>query len=96
MVKLQWRGFSENKELEIENLGSESLDYVNAVGGILNVPLTQQQENFIKGTWTNNNRTRNLKKEVACRSLCWAKLRNMSSCRYVASVNQALYRAILP
>ena len=42
------RGFSVNKELEIENLADQSLvaqrlvcDYINAVGGILNVPITQ-------------------------------------------------------
>lgn len=42
------RGFSVNKELEIENLANQSLmaqrlvcDHLNAVGGVLNVPLTQ-------------------------------------------------------
>ena len=42
------RGFSVNKELEVENLANESLvaqrivcDHINAVGGILNVPINQ-------------------------------------------------------
>ena len=42
------RDFSVNKELEVENLANESLvaqrivcDHINAVGGILNVPITQ-------------------------------------------------------
>lgn len=45
------RGFSMKKELEIENLASQSLvaqrlvcDYVNAVGGVLNVPLKQPEQ----------------------------------------------------
>ena len=42
------RGFSVNKELEVENLANQSLvaqrlvcDHINAVGGILNVSITQ-------------------------------------------------------
>ena len=42
------RGFSVNKELEVENLSNQSLvaqrivcDHINAVDGILNVPITQ-------------------------------------------------------
>ena len=38
-------------------------------------PHAQEQENVMKGTWTNNDRTRNLKKEVGSGSLCWMKLR---------------------
>ena len=48
MVKLQWKEVSVNKELEVENLANQSLvaqrlvcDHINAVGGILNVSITQ-------------------------------------------------------
>ena len=77
------RGFSVNKELEVENLETQSLvaqrlvcDHINAVGGILNVPIAQplplvlQQENVMKGTLNNKDSTRNLRKEVGKGGLC--------------------------
>ena len=83
------RGFSVNKELEVENLANQSLvaqrlvcDHINAVGGILNVsislclPPVLQQENVMKGALNIRDRTRNLKKEVGKGSLCYQKLRN--------------------
>ena len=77
------RGFSVNKEVEVENLANQSLvaqrlvcDHINAVGGILNVPIAQplplvlQQENVMKGTLNNKDSTRNLRKEVGKGGLC--------------------------
>ena len=77
------RGFSVNKEVEVENLANQSLvaqrlvcDHINAVGGILNVSIAQplppvlQQENVMKGTLNNKDSTRNLRKEVRKGGLC--------------------------
>jgi len=89
------RGFSVNKELEVENLSNQSrvaqrlvCDHVKAVDGILNVPMTQalltscaSARKRYERYLMNKDKTRNQNKRVERESLCWIKLRNLKKRR---------------